>query len=56
MEYGCGTGLLSPETLIEALIEPAARSDVPLPVVDEAGHLVGSVDRTAIMLALEGKS
>ena len=47
---------VSPETLVEALIERAARSDVPLPVVDAARHLIGSVDRTAIMLALEGKS
>ena len=47
---------VSPETLVEALIQQAARSDVPLPVVDAARHLVGSVDRTAIMLALEGKS
>jgi hypothetical protein len=37
------------------LIEKAARSDVPLPVVDAARLLVGSVDRTAIMLAIEGK-
>ena len=47
---------VSPETLVEALIEHAVRSDVPVPVVDAARHLVGSVDRTAIMLALEGKS
>ena len=47
---------VSPETLVEALIARAARSDVPLPVVDAARHLIGSVDRTAIMLAIEGKS
>ncbi len=47
---------VAPETLVEALIEHAARSDVPLPVVDEARHLIGTVDRTAIMLALESKS
>ena len=47
---------VSPETLVEALIEHAVRSDIPVPVVDAARHLVGSVDRTAIMLALEGKS
>jgi glycine betaine/proline transport system ATP-binding protein len=47
---------VSPDTLVEALIAHAARSDVPLPVVDEARRLVGSVDRTAIMLALESKS
>jgi glycine betaine/proline transport system ATP-binding protein len=47
---------VSPDTLVEALIERAAHSDIPLPVVDEAGHLVGSVDRTAIMLALDNKS
>jgi len=46
---------VSPDTLVEALIEKAARSDVPLPVVDAARHLIGSVDRTAIMLAIEGK-
>ncbi len=47
---------VSPDTLVEALIERAARSDIPLPVVDAARNLVGSVDRTAIMLALDGKS
>ncbi len=47
---------VAPETLVEALIELAARSDVPLAVVDEAQRLVGSVDRTAIMLALDDKS
>ncbi len=47
---------VSPEILVEALIQQAARSDVPLPVVDAAQRLVGTVDRTAIMLALEGKS
>ena len=47
---------VSPETLVEALIARAAHSDVPLPVVDAARHLIGSVDRTAIMLAIEGKS
>jgi len=46
---------VSPETLVEALIEHAARSDIPLPVVDAAQRLVGSVDRTAIMLALDYK-
>jgi glycine betaine/proline transport system ATP-binding protein len=46
---------VAPETLVEALIEQAARSDVPIPVVDAAHHLIGSVDRTAIMLAIEGK-
>ncbi len=46
---------VSPETLVEALIARAAHSDVPLPVVDAARHLIGSVDRTAIMLAIEGK-
>ncbi len=51
-----GAAAVSPDTLVEALIEQAARSDVPLPVVDAARHLIGSVDRTAIMLALEGKS
>jgi glycine betaine/proline transport system ATP-binding protein len=47
---------VSPDTLVEALIEQAARSDIPLPVVDAARHLVGTVDRTAIMLALDDKS
>jgi glycine betaine/proline transport system ATP-binding protein len=46
---------VSPDTLVEALITHTARSDVPLPVVDAARRLLGSVDRTAIMLALEGK-
>ncbi len=41
------------DTLVEELIGDIARTDIPVPVVDEGNRLIGSVDRTAIMLALE---
>ncbi len=44
---------ITPNTLIERLITRIARTDTPVPVVDESNALVGTVDRTAIMLALE---
>ncbi len=40
-----------PDTKFEELITVAARTDERVPVVDEDGLLVGSVDRTTIMLA-----
>jgi len=42
-----------PNTLIDKLINRIATTDVPVPVVDDKNALVGAVDRTAIMLALE---
>ena len=46
---------VSPETLVEALMSQTARTDIPVPVIDAERRLIGSVDRTAIMLALKGK-
>ena len=45
---------VAPDSLLEELITHTARSDAPVAVVDEDNKLVGSVDRTAIMLAIEG--
>jgi glycine betaine/proline transport system ATP-binding protein len=44
--------VISPETRLEALVPMTAASDTPLPVVNEAGELLGYVDRTSVMLAL----
>lgn len=44
----------SPDTKLEDLIPITAASDAPIPVVDEANKLLGSVDRTSVMLALGG--
>jgi glycine betaine/proline transport system ATP-binding protein len=44
---------ISPNILIDKLINRIATTDVPVPVVDDKNALVGAVDRTAIMLALE---
>ena len=43
-----------PDTLLEDLIKHAVRTDAPVAVVNEGNKLLGSVDRTAIMLAIEG--
>ena len=45
-----------PDAKLEALIPVTARSDVPVPVVDESNRLVGSIDRTTVMLALDTRS
>jgi glycine betaine/proline transport system ATP-binding protein len=52
---------IAPETLLGDLIQLTVDSDVPLPVVDEHHYLLGSIDQTAVMLALscdsnEGKN
>ena len=39
---------------LNSLIPLVAASDVPLPVIDETQAIIGSVDRTAVMLALAG--
>jgi glycine betaine/proline transport system ATP-binding protein len=49
----CAEESISPNTLIDKLINRVATTDVPVPVVDEKNALVGAVDRSAIMLALE---
>ncbi len=41
------------DLLVEALIPLTARTDAPVAVVDADNRLVGSVDRTAIMLAID---
>ena len=46
---------VSPETLLDALIPITADTDIPVPVVDEANRLLGSVDRTLVMRALKAK-
>ena len=40
----------------DSLIERIAGSDVPLPVIDPAGKLVGEIDREIIMRAMNSKS
>ena len=47
---------VAPGALLEELITYTARTDAPVAVVDEENRLVGSVDRTAIMLAIEGSA
>lgn len=44
--------VVSPDTKLEDLIPVAARIDTPIPVVDSANKLLGTVDRTSVMLAL----
>ena len=46
---------VGPGTLLDALIPHAADSDTPIPVVDGDGRLLGSVDRGAVMRALESR-
>lgn len=46
---------VAPDALLEELITHTARADTPVAVVDEDNRLLGSVDRTAIMLAIEGE-
>ncbi len=46
---------VSLDTSVEALIGHMARVDTVVPVIDEENRLIGSVDRTAILLALEAK-
>ena len=41
---------------LDSLMERIAGSDVPLPVVDAAGQLVGEIDREIIMRAMNSKS
>jgi glycine betaine/proline transport system ATP-binding protein len=41
---------------LDSLIERIAASDTPVPVVDDAGQLVGEIDREIIMRAMNSKS
>ncbi len=47
---------VGPGTLLDALIPHAAATDTPVPVVDEDDRLLGAVDRSAVMHALEGRN
>ncbi len=47
--------VLSPRIMLDELIPITAMSDRPIPVVDDANRLLGTVDRTIVMLALAGK-
>lgn len=44
--------VISPDTKLEALVPITAANDTPIPVVNEAGELLGYVDRTSVLLAL----
>ncbi len=46
---------VGPETLLDALIPHTAATNTPVPVVDEEDRLLGAVDRSAVMHALEGR-
>ena len=45
---------VGPGTRLDALIPYTAATDRPVPVVDEDNRLLGTVDRSAVMHALEG--
>jgi glycine betaine/proline transport system ATP-binding protein len=47
---------VSASAKIETLIQRAAATDVPLPVIDHTNRLVGEIDRATIMLAMDSKS
>jgi glycine betaine/proline transport system ATP-binding protein len=47
--------VLSPRIPLDELIPITAMSDRSIPVVDDANRLLGTVDRTIVMLALAGK-
>lgn len=46
---------VSPHTVLGDLIPITAASDMPVPVVNQSKKLVGSVDRTAVILAFGGE-
>jgi len=45
---------VSPTVLVETLIARAAREDLPIPVVED-NYCLGSIDRSAIMLAMDSQ-
>ena len=47
---------VGPETLLDDLIPHAAATDTPVAVVDDGNRLLGTVDRSAVMHALESRS
>ena len=46
--------VVSPLTMLDDLIPMTATTDKPIPVVDDADRLLGTIDRTTVMLALAG--
>jgi len=46
--------VVSPHTTLDELIPKTATTDRSIPVVDDADRLLGSIDRTTVMLALAG--
>ena len=48
-----GTAAVGQDVKLENLIRVTADSDVPVPVVDDANKLVGTIDRKTIMLAMQ---
>ncbi len=46
--------VVSPHTMLDDLIPMTATTDKPIPVVDDADRLLGTIDRTTVMLALAG--
>lgn len=53
---GAGSEAILTTAKLDSLIERVAGSDVPLPVVDPAGQLVGEIDREIIMRSMNSKS
>ncbi|MCB0171019.1 MAG: ABC transporter ATP-binding protein, partial [Anaerolineae bacterium] len=45
---------VSPHTFLSDLLSIVAATDLPVPVVDSSRHLLGSVDRAAVIMALGG--
>ncbi len=61
MKAGAGASInglkrVAADTRLDELIPLTATSDAPLAVVDADGRPLGTIDRTAVMLALGGKS
>ena len=53
---GAGSDAILTTAKLDSLIERVAGSDVPLPVVDPTGQLVGEIDREIIMRSMNSKS
>jgi glycine betaine/proline transport system ATP-binding protein len=43
---------VSAGSLLEEILPRAAATDAPLPVADDSGHIIGSIDRTRLLQAL----
>jgi len=55
-KIAAGVEPISMAAKIGSLIERVADSDMPLPVVDDAGHLVGEIDRSIILHAMNSRA